>query len=67
MIGAPETEAMFNKSLFFISIGSNDIFNYSPSEDGTANAFVSLLISTYSKHITVRTVFLPIKPYKFLQ
>ncbi|XP_057809172.1 GDSL esterase/lipase At5g55050-like [Salvia miltiorrhiza] len=52
MMGAPKTEAMLNKSLFFISIGSNDILNYSPREDGTGDAFISLLIATYSKHIT---------------
>ncbi|KAL8540046.1 hypothetical protein ACS0TY_001585 [Phlomoides rotata] len=53
-IGEPATEAMLNKSLFFISIGSNDIFSYfNTSNSMPKDQFISMLISTYSDYISM--------------
>lgn len=66
MLGEPATEAMLNKSLFFISIGSNDIFGYFGRNDGTPpDSFIAMMISAYSQHITVRVALSPIKSHKF--
>ncbi|KAL0454044.1 UNVERIFIED_CONTAM: GDSL esterase/lipase [Sesamum latifolium] len=52
-IGPAATEAILSKSLFFISIGSNDIFGYFKTKHRMPeDKFLSLLISAYSKHIT---------------
>ncbi|XP_057805910.1 GDSL esterase/lipase At5g55050-like [Salvia miltiorrhiza] len=53
MIGEPATEVMLNKSLFFISIGSNDIFGYFNRSDGTPpDSFITMMLSAYSQYIT---------------
>ncbi|KAI3447906.1 hypothetical protein Pfo_004571 [Paulownia fortunei] len=53
MIGPAATEALLSKSLFFISIGSNDIFEYfSRKSKMPEDEFISILISAYSQHIT---------------
>ncbi|KAH6767278.1 hypothetical protein C2S52_018261 [Perilla frutescens var. hirtella] len=53
MIGEPATEAMLNSSLFFISIGSNDIFGYFGKQDGTPpDSVIAKMLSAYSQHIT---------------
>lgn len=57
MTGLPETEVKLNQSLFFISIGSNDIFHYFSSNSGiSVDEFIALTISSYSGYIKVRTV-----------
>lgn len=54
-------EAMLSKSLFFISIGSNDIFAYfASSSTMPKDQFIGLLISAYSDHITVTFLFITI-------
>ncbi|KAG8368034.1 hypothetical protein BUALT_Bualt15G0003200 [Buddleja alternifolia] len=53
LIGSEATETMLSKSLFFISIGSNDIFGYFATNTTIPkDQFISNLISTYSNHIT---------------
>ncbi|PIN10489.1 Triacylglycerol lipase [Handroanthus impetiginosus] len=53
MIGSNATEAMLSEALFFISIGSNDIFGYFANKSTMPKEkFISTLISTYSAHIT---------------
>ncbi|KAI3446310.1 hypothetical protein Pfo_002975 [Paulownia fortunei] len=53
LIGPAATEQMLSKSLFFISIGSNDIFGYFMSKSTMPkDQFIGLLISAYSDHIT---------------
>lgn len=57
MIGAPKSASMLNESLFFISIGSNDIFHYFSSNDGLSpDEFIALTMSAYHGHIKVRAV-----------
>ncbi|KAK6143329.1 hypothetical protein DH2020_023677 [Rehmannia glutinosa] len=52
MIGPAATEALLSKSLFFISVGSNDIFDYFSSKCKTPEEkFISNMISVYCKHI----------------
>lgn len=58
MIGEPAVEVMLNKSLFFISIGSNDIFSFFQRNDGTPpESFITNMLSAYSQYITVRALF----------
>ncbi|KAG6401443.1 hypothetical protein SASPL_138300 [Salvia splendens] len=53
MKGENATEVMLNKSLFFISIGSNDIFGYLNRSDATPpDSFIFMMLSAYSQHIT---------------
>ncbi|KAL7156349.1 hypothetical protein ABFS83_02G003500 [Erythranthe nasuta] len=53
LLNLTATETMLSKSLFFISIGSNDIFGYFMSKSTVPkDQFISLLISSYSDHIT---------------
>ncbi|KAG6382701.1 hypothetical protein SASPL_157592 [Salvia splendens] len=53
LIGEAATEAKLNKSLFFISIGSNDIFVYFNTSDAKTppNTFINMMLSAYSQHI----------------
>ncbi|KAK6121527.1 hypothetical protein DH2020_044733 [Rehmannia glutinosa] len=51
-LGPAATEALLSKSLFFISVGSNDIFDYFSSKCKTPEEkFISNMISAYGKHI----------------
>ncbi|KAL8027902.1 hypothetical protein ABFS82_14G123800 [Erythranthe guttata] len=53
MIGPSATRKLLCKSLFFISIGSNDILEYFSTKNRMPqDEYISILISTYSKHIT---------------
>ncbi|XP_042012287.1 GDSL esterase/lipase At5g41890-like [Salvia splendens] len=53
MKGENATEVMLNKSLFFISVGSNDIFGYLNRSDTTPpGTFITMMLSAYSQHIT---------------
>ncbi|KAG8364441.1 hypothetical protein BUALT_Bualt19G0129200 [Buddleja alternifolia] len=53
IIGPGKTKEILCKSLFFISIGSNDIFDYFQSKtEIPIDKFITILMSTYSKHIT---------------
>ncbi|KAK6118673.1 hypothetical protein DH2020_047586 [Rehmannia glutinosa] len=53
LIGLGASEQILSKSLFFISIGSNDIFGYFLSMSTMpADQYIGLLISAYSDHIT---------------
>ncbi|OAY76040.1 GDSL esterase/lipase [Ananas comosus] len=40
-----------SRSLFFISAGSNDMFEYSSKSHGNDTAFIANLTSTYGKHL----------------
>ncbi|XP_047965317.1 GDSL esterase/lipase At5g55050-like [Salvia hispanica] len=53
LIGDPATEAKLNQSLFFISIGSNDIFGYFNTSDAKKppSTFINMMLSAYSQHI----------------
>lgn len=54
MKGENATEVILNKSLFFISVGSNDIFGYLNRSDTTPpGTFITMMLSAYSQHITV--------------
>ncbi|XP_047973584.1 GDSL esterase/lipase At5g55050-like [Salvia hispanica] len=53
MKGENATEVILNKSLFFISVGSNDIFGYLNRSDTTPpGTFITMMLSAYSQHIT---------------
>ncbi|PIN25720.1 Triacylglycerol lipase [Handroanthus impetiginosus] len=53
LIGPAATDTMLSKSLFFISIGSNDIFGYFMTNSTMPkDQYISILISAYSYHIT---------------
>ncbi|KAL0422956.1 UNVERIFIED_CONTAM: GDSL esterase/lipase [Sesamum latifolium] len=53
LIGSTATETLLSKSMFFISIGSNDIFGYFMTNSTMPrDQFISILISAYSNHIT---------------
>ncbi|KAG8368033.1 hypothetical protein BUALT_Bualt15G0003100 [Buddleja alternifolia] len=53
LIGSAATKTVLSKSLFFISVGGNDISGYFATNTTIpADQFISNLISTYSNHIT---------------
>lgn len=53
VIGSSATDAKLSKSMFFISIGSNDIFGYfMVNATMPKDQFINILISAYSNHIT---------------
>lgn len=54
--GSEAAEVFLCKSLFFISIGSNDFFGYLSSNSSTMppEEFLSILIKAYEKSIRVR-------------
>ncbi|CAN6253845.1 unnamed protein product [Urochloa humidicola] len=49
--GAKKTASLLRKSIFIISVGSNDMFEYSASR-GDDYAFLSGLVVTYKRYIT---------------
>lgn len=55
--GSSATEAFFNKSIFCISIGSNDFFRYLNSNTSILpQQLLGLLIKAYEAHIKVKTI-----------
>ncbi|KAH6768663.1 hypothetical protein C2S51_013999 [Perilla frutescens var. frutescens] len=51
-IGSAATDLMLSKSLFFISVGSNDIFGYFKTNSTMhKDKFIGILITAYSDHI----------------
>ncbi|XP_073146904.1 GDSL esterase/lipase At5g55050-like [Henckelia pumila] len=53
LIGSDATDTLLSKSLFFISIGSNDVFGYFKTNSTMPpDQFISILVSSYSDHIT---------------
>jgi hypothetical protein len=53
--GTKKTASLLCKSIFLISAGSNDMFEYSASpRPGNDHAFLSGLVDTYKQTITVR-------------
>lgn len=53
--GQAETEKYLAKSLFFISIGSNDIIgNYHSNNSIPKEQFIPSLVLVYEKHLRVR-------------
>ncbi|CAN6280442.1 unnamed protein product [Urochloa humidicola] len=50
--GAKKTARLLCKSIFLISVGSNDMFEYSASPGGDDDAFLSGLVTTYKRYIT---------------
>lgn len=58
VIGQESTETTLSKALFFISVGSNDIFDYfNTSSTVPIEKFIDSLMSAYTTHIEVS--FLP--------
>lgn len=56
--GQRKTAALLRKSIFFISTGSNDMFEYSASsraDDDDDEAFLGALVDAYKHYIMVRT------------
>lgn len=55
VMGSKATEKFLSKSLFFISIGSNDILGYYHSNSSASKEeFLSILGATYETHLTVK-------------
>ena len=55
--GLSVTKKYLSKSLFFISVGSNDIFGYFQSTSSIPkDEFLSTLLLTYENHLTVNFV-----------
>lgn len=55
-LGSRRTASLLCKSVFLISTGSNDMFQYSlSSRGGDDYEFLSGLVATYKRHITVRS------------
>jgi hypothetical protein len=57
--GQRKTAALLRKSIFFISTGSNDMFEYSASfrADDDDEAFLGALVDAYKHYIMVRTTY----------
>ncbi|XP_057769166.1 GDSL esterase/lipase At5g55050-like [Salvia miltiorrhiza] len=51
-IGSAAADSKLSRSMFFISVGSNDIFGYFKANSTMQkNKFIAIVISTYSDHI----------------
>ena len=62
-LGQAAMEKLHSKSLFFISIGSNDIFAYYDSNSSLSKQdFMSNLVLTYENHLKVIFLSLPLTP-----
>lgn len=62
-MGQAATKKFLSKSLFFISIGSNDIFAYYRSNSSLSKQdFMSNLVLTYENHLKVIFLSLPLTP-----
>lgn len=53
--GQRKTAGLLRKSIFFISTGSNDMFEYSASSRADDEAFLGALVDAYKHYIMVRT------------
>lgn len=63
ILGA-KADTFFSKSLFLISVGSNDLFDFARNESGSirlgAEQYLALIQVTYYSHLKVKLSYRPI-------